>query len=144
MERVSDIIKAFFEDFEHASNTFEHDLLARQFSDPFMSADPSGNIQVVKQDDFLAGITKRQTFFHSIGFQFVKTLPFEESWLDNHYVLVKVHGTMRFEKEPGQPVDIFSDSHYILFVKDGLPKIVFSLTHENLLQIMQKHGLIAG
>ena len=77
MSQVSDVVKTFFEDFERASNTFERDLLAFQFSDPFMAADPNGGIQVVKREDFLAGIAKRHAFFHAIGFQFVKIVPFE-------------------------------------------------------------------
>jgi hypothetical protein len=144
MSQVSDIIKTFFEDFERASNTFERDLLAFQFSDPFMAADPHGGIQVVKKDDFLAGIAKRQAFFHSIGFQFVKIVPLDETRLDTHYVMVKVHAQMRFEKIPGQPIDMNNDSVYILFMKDASPKIVFHLTHEDLMKIMQEHGLLPG
>ena len=34
MNQVSDVVKKFFEDFERASNTFEGDRLALQFSDP--------------------------------------------------------------------------------------------------------------
>ena len=142
MKQVSHIIRTFFEEFERASNTLEQDLLASQFSDPFMTADPHGGIQVVKKDDFLAGIAKRQAFFHSIGFQFVKIVPFEETQLDNHYVMVKARGSMRFEKIPGQPIDMSHDSTYILFIKDDSPKIVFNLTHEDLLKIMQEHGLL--
>ena len=144
MNQVSDIINTFFEDFERASNIFEPDLLASQFSDPFMAADPHGGIQVVKKDDFLAGIAKRQAFFHSIGFQFVKIVPFEETRLDQHYVMVKAHGSMRFEKTPGQPIDVNSDSVYILFIQDDAPKVVFQLTHEDLMKIMQTHGLLPG
>lgn len=144
MNQVSDIIKTFFEDFERASNTFESDLLASQFSDPFMSADPHGDIQVVKKDNFLTGIAKRQAFFHSIGFQFVKIVPFEETRLDQHYVMVKVHAQMRFEKTPGQPIDLNNDAVYILFIKDDSPKTVFNLTHEDLIKIMQEYGLLPG
>src|SRR5258708_6782471 len=64
MNQVSDVVKKFFEDFERASNTFEGDLLALQFSDPFMAADPDGGIRVVKKDDFIAGTSKRQAFIH--------------------------------------------------------------------------------
>ena len=110
MNQVSDVVKAFFEDFEQGSNTFEPALLALQFSDPFMAAAPDGGIQVVKKDDFLAGIAKRQAFFQSIGFQFVKLLPLDETRLDDHYVMVKVHSHMRFEKNPGQPVDLEDSS----------------------------------
>jgi hypothetical protein len=144
MKQVSDIIKTFFEDFERASNMFEQDLLAFQFSDPFMAADPHGGIQVVKKDDFRAGIAKRQAFFHSVGFQFVKVIPLDETPLDSHYMMVKVRTQMRFEKTPGQPIEMNNDSVYILFIKDDSPKIVFNLTHEDLMKIMQEHGLLPG
>jgi len=144
MNQVSDIIKTFFEEFERASNLFEPDLLASLFSDPFMAADPHGGIQVAQKDNFRAGITKRQAFFHSIGFQFVKIVPFEETQLDQHYVMVKAHGSMRFEKTPGQPIDMNSDSVYILFMQDDSPKVVFQLTHEDLMKTMQEHGLLPG
>lgn len=144
MKQVSDLVRTFFEDFERASNTFEQDLLASQFSDPFMAADPHGGIQVAKKDDFLAGIAKRQAFFHSIGFQFVKIVPLEETWLDTHYVMVKAHTSMRFEKTSTQSIDLHNDSTYILFIKDNSPQIVFNLTHEDLLKIMQEHDLLPG
>ncbi len=144
MNQVSDLIKAFFEDFERASNLFEQDLLASQFSDPFMAADPHGGIQVVKKEHFLAGIAQRQSFFHAIGFRGVKIVPFEETRLDQHYVIVKAHGSMRFEKTAGQPIDVNSDSVYILFIQDHSEKIVFQLTHEDLMKIMQEHDLLPG
>jgi len=141
MNQVSDVVKTFFEEFERRSNTFESGL-AFQFSDPFMTADPDGNIQIVKTDDFLAGISKRQAFFQSIGFQFVKIVVLDETQLDDHYVMAKVHVHMRFEKDPGQPIDLNDYSTYVLFIKDDLPKIVFYLTHENFMKIMQERGLL--
>ena len=142
MNQVSDVVKKFFEDFERGSNTFESDLLASQFSDPFMAAEPNGRIQVVKRDDFLAGIAKRQAFFQSIGFQFVKIVLLDQTRLDDHYVMAKVQAHMRFEKNPGQPIDLKDYSTYILFIKDDSSKIIFYTTHENLLKIMQERGLL--
>jgi len=142
INQVSDVVKRFFEDFERGSNTFERDLLALQFSDPFMAADPDGGIQVVKKEDFLAGISKRQAFFQSIGFQFVKIVLLDQTRLDDHYVLAKVQAHMRFEKNPGQPIDLKDSSTYILFIKDDSPRIVFYTTHENLLKIIQERGLL--
>jgi len=92
---------------------------------------------VAKKHDFLAGIAKRQAFFHSIGFQFVNIVPFEETRLDQHYMMVKAHGSMRFGKTPGQPIDLNSDSVYNLFMQDDSPKVVFQLTHEDLMKIIQ-------
>ena len=142
MYQVSDIVKKFFEEFERGSNTFERNLLTLQFSDPFMAVDPDGGIQVVKKDDFLAGISQRQAFFQSMGFQFVKVSSLDETRLDDHYVMVKAHVQMRFEKNQGQPIDLIDYSTYILFVKDDSPKIVFYTTHENLMKIMQERGLL--
>ena len=143
MNQISDVVKRFFADFERASNLFES-ALASQFRDPFMTADPDGGIQVVKRDEFIAGIAKRQSFFQSIGFQFVKMVVLEETRLDDQYVMVKAHAQMRFEKNPGQPVDLESYSTYILFIKDDMPHIVFYLTHENLLKVMQESGLLSA
>jgi hypothetical protein len=74
----------------------------------------------------------------------VKIVPFEETRLDNHYVMVKAHGSMRFEKTAGQPIDVNSDSVSILFMQDDSPKVVFQLTHEDLMTIMKEHGLLPG
>jgi hypothetical protein len=142
MKQISDLIRTFFEDFERASNTFDQELLASQLGDPFMAADPHGGIQVVKKDDFLAGVAKRQAFFSALGFQFVRIVPLEETRLDSSYVLVKAHTSMRFQKGTAQPIDIGNDSTYILFVKDASPKIVFNLTHEDLMKVMRENGLL--
>jgi hypothetical protein len=144
MQPVSAVVQTFFAEFERASNTFERDLLARQWSDPFMVADPHGSIQVVKREDFLAGIAKRQAFLHSIGFQFVTIVPVEEIRLDDHYVLVKTHAEMRFEQRPGHPIDLKHAGTYIVFINDDVPIIVFNLTHDDVMKLMQAHGLVAG
>lgn len=144
MNQISTVVKTFFEDFERASNTFDGTLLTSQFSDPFMAADPNGNIQAVRKDDFRAGIAKRQAFFQSLGLQFVKIVPLAETRLDDHYVMVRARTQMRFEKDAGQAIDMANDSVYILFIKDDSPIIVFNLTHDDLIKVMQEHGLLAG
>jgi hypothetical protein len=144
MNQVSDIIKAFFKDFERANNTFDRDLLAAKVSDPMVGADPNGSIQVLTKDDYLAGIPEQQAYLHSLGFQFLTIVPLEEIPLGESYTMVKTHGTMRLEKIPGQSIDLVHDAAYILFVNDGLPQIVFTLTHEDPMQMAQEHGLFPG
>jgi len=144
MSQASDVVQKFFEDFERSSNTFESDLLSLQFSDPFMAADPDGGIQVVKMDDFIAGIAKRRAFFQSLGLQFTKMVSLDETRLNEHYVMANVHWQMHFEQDPGKQVDAHNSSVYILFVKDDSPRIVFYLTHENIMKVMQKLGLLSG
>ena len=67
---------------------------------------------------------------------------FEEIPLGDHYTMVKTHGTMRLEKIPGQPIDLVHDAVYILFIKDGSPTIVFTLTHEDPMKMAQEQGLL--
>jgi hypothetical protein len=139
---VSDSIKTFFEDFVRANNTFDRDLLASKVSDPIVGAYPNGNVLALKKDDYLAGIIEAQTYLLSLGFQFLTTVPFEEIPLGDHYTMVKTHGTMRLEKIPGQPIDLVHDAVYILFIKDGSPTIVFTLTHEDPMKMAQEQGLL--
>ena len=140
VNHVSDIIKAFFEDFDRANNTFDPNLLASHLSDPILAADPNGGTLALKKDDFLAGIAERHAYLHALGFQGVKTVPLTETPLGQHYTMVTTHGTMRLEKIPGQPLDLIHDSAYILFINDGSPKIVFTLSHEDPMKMMQEQG----
>lgn len=72
MSQVSEVIKTFFADFERASNGFEPNFLVSQFSDPYMAADPHGNIQVVGRDEFLAG-TAINAFLFSLRIQALRS-----------------------------------------------------------------------
>ena len=141
MTHVSDSIKAFFEDFDRANNAFDPQLLGPHLSDPFVGADPHGNVVVLKKDDFLAGIKERQEYLHTLGFRFVKVVPLEETPLGDRYLMVKTHGIMRLEEIPGQPVDLVHDSAYILFIDDGAPRIVFALGHEDPQKMLQEQGV---
>lgn len=76
MSPVSDSMRAFFEELERASTTFARGRLAPLFSDPYLAADPNSRVYAVK----------REAFFQSMGFQFVKLVPLEETWLDTHYL----------------------------------------------------------
>ncbi len=142
MNQVSDGIKTFFENFVRANNAFEPDLLALLVSDPLVGADPNGAVQAISKEDYLAGTAQSQAYLQALGFQFVKLVPVEEIPLNPFYTMVKVHGTMRLEKIPGQPVDLIHDTVYILFVKDGSPRIVFSLSHEDPMKMLQERGLL--
>ena len=142
MNQVSENVKAFFENFDHANNAFEADLLAPLVSDPVVGADPNGGVGVIKKDDYLAGTAERKAFLSALGFQSVNVVPVEETPLGNDYVLVKVHGTMRLEKIPGQPIDLVHNAAYILYVKDGSSRIVFTLTHEDPMKMAQERGLL--
>jgi hypothetical protein len=140
MGQVSDGMKAFFAEFERANNAFAAELLAPLVGDPLVGADPGGAMQVVKKEDYLAGVAGSREYLQSLGFQFVKLVPVEELPLNPLYTMVKVHGTMHLEKIAGQPIDLIHDTVYILFVGDGSPRICFTLTHEDPLKMAQDQG----
>lgn len=48
----------------------------------------------------------------------------------------------RFERASGQPVDVGVDSIFILYIKDGVPTIVFQLEHEDYQQALRQHGVL--
>ena len=99
---------------------------------------------MVNRDDLLASIGKRQGYLEALGVRFVRVVPLGETPLSEHYLLVKTHGVMRLEQPPGEPVDLVHGAAYILYVKDGLPKIVFALSHDDPLKMAQEQGLLAA
>ena len=142
--RVSSLVKTFFREFDRANNLFDPALLSPHLSDAFAGTDPHGGVQMVNKDDFLATIGERQEYLEALGFRFVKVVPLEEIPLSEHYLLVKTHGVMRLEKSPGEPIDLVHDAAYVLYVKDGSPKIVFALSHDDPLRMAQEQGLLAA
>ncbi len=142
--RVSSLVKTFFREFDRANNLFDPALLAPHLSSTFAGADPHGDVQVVRKDDFLTGIGKRQAYLETLGFRFVKLVPLEEIPLSEHYLLVKTHGVMRLEKSPDETIDLVHDAAYVLYIKDSLPKIVFALSHDDPLSMAQAQGLLAA
>ena len=144
MPEISDSVSAFFREFEEASNRFDGIRIAALFSDPYLAADPHGAVRVASRDEMLAGVARRQAYFDSLGLQSVRVSPVQETRLADRYLMVRCHAAMRFEKQPGQPVDVSDDTVSILFTGEGrAPRIVFSLTHGDLAAIMREHGLLS-
>ncbi|MDQ0221194.1 hypothetical protein ELQ35_17885 [Peribacillus cavernae] len=75
MNQVSDKICVYFEEFNRGHNAFEPDLLAPHVSDSLVGTGPGGAIQVVSKEDYLTGTAKSEAYLHSLGSQFVKTVP---------------------------------------------------------------------
>ena len=142
--RVSSTVKTFFREFDRANNLFDPALLAPHLSDAFAGADPQGGVQVVNKSDFLASTGERQEYLEALGFRFVKVVPLEEIPLSEHYLLIKTHGVMRLEKPPNESIDLVHDAAYVLYVGDGLPKIVFALSHNDPSRMVQERGLRAA
>jgi len=134
-------IQKFFEGVEQASNTLDLDLIASQFADQFIFADPNGT-RVVEKQKFLAFLPQRRDFFKSIGHQSTKVSFLDETRLDDQYTMVKAHFLMQFKKASGELVEANVDSTYFLFMKGETPKIVMHMEHEDVREAMQARGLL--
>ena len=141
MNTVSKVVRVFFEELEKGNNLLDLDVIATQYEDMFMFANPDGTRAIEKQK-FLAVLPKRREFFQSLGHQSTKIISLEETQLDEHYVMVRVHFLMHFELEPKKPKEIEVGSIYILYIKDGSPRIVMHIEHEDLQKAMQARELL--
>ena len=62
--------------------------------------------------------------------------------MDKHYAVVRAQFVWRLEKAAAPPIDVEVDSTFILYLKDGVPKIVFHHEHEDLWQVLRTRGVL--
>jgi hypothetical protein len=141
MQQVSNMVKAFFEDYEKGSNTPSPELIASQYSDSFMFASPQG-AQAVRKEDFLKALPKRDAFFKAVGLTSSKIQSLEETRLDDSYVLVKAYWEMQFEKGPERPVVAEIAATYLLYQQGPVLRIVLQLDHQDLMKKVQEFGAV--
>ncbi len=141
MNSANEKVKAFFEGVERASNTLDLELIATQYADVFMFADPSGT-RVIEKGKLLAALPQRQAFFKRAGHQFTRILSYDETWLDARYVLVHVHFLMRFQTPLQAAIDAQLDSTYVLYLAGDALQIVFHLESDDVQQALRARGVL--
>jgi hypothetical protein len=141
MKHVSDSVVRFFEDYERGIKESDPELLGAIYNDPFLFASPNG-VQVIKKEDFLKVLPKRQGFFKTLGLTSSRIQSLEETRLDNNHIMVKAYWHMQYEKGPEQPIVDETSATYILCVHDDLLRIVFQLDHQDLMKRAQYLGLL--
>ena len=134
-------IREFFDQYARSRSALDIDVIASQYPDSFMWADPNG-ARVVEKQAVLATVPRGQEFLKALGHKFTKVLSLDESGLDDHYVLVRVQFLWRFEKASAQPIDVKLDSTFILYINDGSPKIVFQHEREDFQQALRARGVL--
>ncbi|MCI0336657.1 MAG: hypothetical protein L0226_03700 [Acidobacteria bacterium] len=141
MNTASHAVKEFFEQYELSRNTLDLGLIASQYPDSFMWADPNG-ARVVEKHVVLASLPRGQEFLKALGHKFTKVLSLDETWLDDHYVLVRVKFLWGFEKASEQPIDVKLDGTFILYINNGSPKIIFQHEREDFQQALRARGVL--
>lgn len=142
MNQVSERIKGYFKNFEEANNQYSPDLLEPLVSDPLVGAYPSGEVQAIKKEDYLSGTEESGQYLKTLGYKSFTLTPVAEMPLKDNYLLVEVKGKVRVERENGQSFDLVHDSFYILHVKEDSIKMVFTLTHDDPMEMMEDQGFI--
>ena len=136
-------IDAFFARYEQSANSFDPELVAALYTDPFMGGDPNGvasmSVAAMRQ-----AVPARRDFMQQIGFRFARVQAVAATPLDAHYTMAKVHWHLRFEKTPGAPQDFRFHITYFLFDPGSGtgPKVAFYISHEDEQQVMREAGLL--
>jgi hypothetical protein len=141
MTVTSDAIRTFFDEYGRATASLDLSFLASAYADSFMFAGPSG-AQTVKLDDFLKVVPKRREFFAAVGLRSSTIQSLEETQLDDHYVMVRTHWTMRFEPPGAAPVLNDSAATYVLRRDEHAMRIVVQIDHQDLAQRVRELGLL--
>lgn len=105
-----------------------------------MLAGPNG-VRVTEKPTVLAGLSKGQELFKTLGHSTTKLVALNETRLDEHYAMVRAQFVWRFEKASG-PIDVDVHSTFILYIKDGVPRIVFQHEHEDFQQALRTRGVL--
>ena len=141
MNEISDGVRRVFDHYEKAVNATDTEIFSSLYADTFMFGGPHG-VQSVKKEDFLKVIPKRKGFFVSVGLRTTKLETLEETRLDDKYILVRAIWKMRFEKDPGKPIDDANSATYILSLENNALRIVFQIDHQDLTKKAQELGLV--
>jgi len=141
MEPLSEAIETFFREYEKNTNLADAERLASQFADTFMAADPSG-ARVVQAADLRAAISRRQQLFASLGCRSTTLLSLHETKMDDRHVMVRTEWRMQFDRGLDGLEEVRLPSTFIVHRSGEALRIVFYLTHENLMTVLRDRGLL--
>ena len=123
-------IRQSFDAFSAASNTLDLNVLADCFTDPFLSADPSG-ARPVSRAAFLQALPRRAQMFADAGVGTPSLTSMHHDRLDDHYLLARTEWSAP-RTAGGEPVRLASS--FLLRDEGGRLRIVLYLNHLGLPQ----------
>jgi len=102
----------------------------------------SDGIRIAERKLLLAGFTTAMELLKKVGHSFTTLASLNETRLNEHYAMVRAQFVWRFEKTTAPPVDVTVDSTFILYLKDGVPEIVFHHEREDFFQALRTRGVL--
>jgi len=134
-------IELFFRNFERQSNGGNPDEILAQFADVVMVAGPDGS-QVVRAADLAVALPKRKELFNRIGCRSTNLVSMNETRLDRRYVMVETQWRLEFERGEGRIDDVQVGSTFVVDAGREELKIVFYLTHQDIMTILRERGIL--
>jgi hypothetical protein len=134
---IEDFLRAHLK----AGSALDVGAIAKVYNDPFMFAGPDG-ARAVPVQPFLAALPQRRAFFDSVGQRATELVSFEETQIDQRYVLVMAKLKMIFQRGDAAPVDVLLDTTYLLFIDGTAPRIVLQLESQDVAQALRHRGIL--
>ena len=141
MDVATSVVQEFFDQYARCRSAMDIDRIAFQYADSCMFAGPDG-ARVAEKQAVLAGFPKALELLKTVGHTSTKLASLDETRVDEHYAMVRAQFVWGFEKAAAPPIDVKVDSTFILYLKDGMPKIVFQHEHEDFWQALRTRGLL--
>jgi hypothetical protein len=141
MDIAGPVVEEFFDQYARSRSAMDIERLAAQYADVCMFAGLDG-AQVAEKQAILTGFPKALELLKTVGHTSTKVESLNETSLDEHYAMVRARFIWRFEKGGAPPIDVSVDSAFILYIKDGVPRIVFHQEHEDFWQALRTRGVL--
>ena len=141
MDVATSVVQEFFDQYARCRSAMDIDRIAFQYADSCMFAGPDG-VRVAEKQAVLAGFRKALELLKTVGHTTTRLASLHETRVDDHYAMVRAQLVWRFEKAATPPIDVEVDSTFILYLKDGVPKIVFQHEHEDFWQALRTRGVL--
>ena len=129
MNAATSVIQECFDQYARSRSAMDIDRIVSQYADSCMLAAADGARAAEKQA-LLAGFSKALELLKTVGHTSTKVASLDETTVDEYYAMVRAQFVWRFEKAAAPPIDVEVDSTFILYLKDGVPRIVFHHEHD--------------
>ena len=141
MNVATPVVQEFFEQYARSRSGMDIDGIVSQYADLCMLAASDG-ARVAERPTLLAGFPKALGLLKTVGHTSTDLSSLHETSVDEHYAMVRAQFIWRFEKAAARPIDVTVDSTFILYMKDGVPKIVFHHEHEDFWEALRTRGVL--
>ena len=141
MDVATPAVQEFFDQYARSRSAMDIDRIVCQYADSCMLAAADG-ARVAEKQAMLAGFPKALELLKTVGHTSTKVASLDETRVDEHYAMVRAQFVWCFEKAAAPPIDVEVDSTFILYLKDGVPKIVFHHEHEDFWQVLRTRGVL--